>query len=88
MWQRLTCIHETFGTSKFTFFIKKVISQISVFQEMRLLEHLEAPEKYHFIVINYSDSPKVKRSFYEKRSVLTRNAIHFWQHKLTNSVEH
>jgi len=31
MSQRLTCIHETFGTSESTFFIKKVISRISIF---------------------------------------------------------
>lgn len=76
MWQRLKCIHETFGTRESTFFIKKVISRIFFFQEMHLLEHLEAIEKYHFIVINYSDSPKAKRSFYEKQ-VPMRNAINF-----------
>lgn len=69
MWQKLTCIQETFGTREPTFFIKKVISQISILQEMHLPEHLEATEKYHFIVINYSDSPKGKRSFYEKQRV-------------------
>lgn len=45
MWQRLTCIHETFGTREPMFYIKKVISQISILQEMHFPEHLEATEK-------------------------------------------
>lgn len=75
MWQRLKCIHETFGSRESTFFIKKVISQISIFQQMHLLEHLEAIEKYHIIVINYSGSPKTKRSLSEKQVSMT-NSIH------------
>lgn len=74
-WQRLTCIHEMFGTGEPTFFIKKVISQISILQKMHLPEHLEATEKYIFIVINYNDSLEGKRPFYEKQRVSKRNTF-------------
>lgn len=75
MWQRLTCIHETFLMKEPTFFIKKVISQISILQEMYLSEHLETTENIFLLLLIIVTILKQKGHFMKSRGFCRE--VHF-----------